>query len=132
MTYDDTEVRFVMEQCRDTTTGVYFIVDEQNGMFDILKVGKAEGKRGLSQRLNGYRTTGRTRLPVDRTAQLWHNVMTNQHRGSTLSVYIYPLAMTEVLIEGYTVRSSMVRSFEETLSKQARLEGNSMLLSGFD
>ena len=128
MKYDESRMCFLMEPYRSTETGIYFIVDEN----DILKVGKAEGKNGLAGRLGSYRTSQVTRYPNDRTTQLLFKTMTTTHKDKWLDMYVFEIPMSEVLFEGYAVKTSLARSFEETLSRQARLEGHSMAMSGQD
>ena len=131
MRYDESRMCFLMEPYRSTETGIYFIVDD-NDKFDILKVGKAEGKYGLSGRLGSYRSSQVTRYPNDRTTQLLYKTMTNTHKDKWLSMYVFEIPMSDVLFEGYVVKASLARSFEELLSKQARAEGHTMVLSGQD
>jgi len=128
MQYDESRMCFLMDAYRSIETGIYFILDGD----DILKVGKAEGKNGLSGRLGSYRSSQVTRYPNDRTTQLLFKTMTTTHKDKILSMYVFPIPMSEVLFEGYTVKTSLARSFEETLSRQARLEGHSMTMSGQD
>jgi len=128
MTYDETRICFNIKPYRSTETGIYFILDGE----DILKVGKAEGKQGLAGRIGSYRSSQITRLSNDRTTQLLFNTMTKSHKGKTLSLYVFEIKMIETIFEGYPVKTSLVRSFEETLSRQARSEGHSMVLSGQD
>lgn len=128
MQWLDNRKGFDMEIYRSRSSGIYFILDGDN----IMKVGKADGKGGLHSRLYSYRNDHTKRIKVCRTVQLYDRVMNGELRGKTLSVYVFEMESPEVLFEGYTVKSSIVRSFEETLSKQARAEGHSMLLSGQD
>lgn len=128
MQWIDERKGFDMEICRSESSGVYFILDGN----DIMKIGKADGKRGLHLRLYSYRNNHVKRIKVCRTVQLYDRVMNGELKGNPLSVYYFEMETPETLFEGYTVKSSIVRSFEETLSKQARAEGHSMLLSGQD
>lgn len=128
MRYNAPRIGFDMPVLTSEVPGVYFILLGT----DILKVGKAEGKLGIKGRLLNYRSTNRSRLPFDRTCQLVHRIMTTDLKDQVLEVYYFEVPKTETLLEGYTVLTSMARSFEELLSRQARVEGHSMLLSGFD
>lgn len=125
MTYVERTSSFDMGQYSSENTGIYFIVYENNltNTFDILKVGKADGERGLRSRLGKYRT--RRRLPT-------RVVMSGSHKDKILSLYTFEIPMEKVLFEEYSVQTSFIRSFEKTLSIQARSEGHSMLLSGQD
>lgn len=128
MNYNESRIGFDMPVLATEQPGVYFILHDA----DILKVGKAEGKLGLKGRMLNYRSTNRARLPFDRTCQLVHRIMTEDLRDKTLEFYYFEVPKTESVLEGYTVMTSMARSFEELLSRQARAEGHSMLMSGFD
>lgn len=127
MDYDPSRKSFSIQPCEDSTPGVYFIV---NG-HDILKIGKAEGRHGLKGRINSYRSNLSTRKN-DHTVDRIFSAMTGKLHGAILQMYILPLPKEKAVFKGYEIELQMARSLEEALSKQARLERHSMLLSGQD
>lgn len=127
MEYDSNRKSFSIKPCEDTTPGVYFIVSAD----DILKIGKAEGRYGLKGRIKSYRSNLSTRKN-DHTVDRIFFVMTGKLHNCVLHMYILPLPKEKVLFKGHEIELQMARSLEKTLSKQARLEGHSMLLSGQD
>jgi hypothetical protein len=122
-----------------TMPGVYFIVRDslnKSSKFDILKVGKAEGKRGLRGRMQSYTSTSVARKDWDRTIRYIHDSMRtlldNKGKHCEIKLYYFEIPMQTTLFEGYELNMSIIRSFENALSLQAGKEGHSMLLSGQD
>lgn len=127
MTYNTVRKSFVIKPCMDPTPGVYFILNNS----DIVKIGKAEGRSGLKGRIQTYRGNLATRKN-DHTVERIYTVMTGILEGCTLGMYILPLPTQTIDFKGYQIELQMARSLELTLSKRARAEGHSMLLSGQD
>jgi hypothetical protein len=123
MTYNETRNGFDMEKYPTKTPGIYFIVDTNDGVFDILKVGKSESENGLHGRLGHYQQN-----KID--MRIVKEQMQTTLKGKILSVYTLEIPMEEVLFEGYAVQSTFSRSLERMLSIQAKNEGHSMLLTG--
>ena len=109
----------------DKTHGIYFILDGD----DILKIGKADGVNGLRGRVKSYQANLQSRKN-DHTVDLIYTIMMGPLKGKGLKMYIYPLPPKEVEHHGYILESQMTRSLERVLSKQAKEECHSMLLSG--
>ena len=128
MSYDSSRMGFDMKQSEINSPGVYFFVESDN----ILKVGKADGGRGIQGRLNDYRKKNLTKegLPNSRTAELIDRKMKTVLKGKKIQVYIYETPSKEENIEGFIIMSNNARAFELVLSRQAREEGHSMHLSG--
>ena len=128
MSYDSSRMGFDMKQSEINNPGVYFFVESNN----ILKVGKADGERGIQGRLNDYRKKNLTKegKPNSRTAELIHRKMQTVLQGKKIKVYIYETPSKEENIKGFIIKSNSARAFELVLSRQAREEGHSMHLSG--
>lgn len=144
-TYNKERYGWDMPSCLDKTPGVYFIVKRMGKNLEILKVGKAEGKKGLHQRIGQYRSSGVGRINgtngkyedrYDRSVITIHNAMLEVEKvygeNVELEFYIHGMPKLEVLYKGYKLESSIIRSLELELSLQAKKEGHSMLLSGQD
>lgn len=127
MIYDITRKGFVLDKCKDTTTGIYFIVSKDTN--DIQKIGKAEGKLGLKGRVQTYRSKLASRTN-DQTVKIFYEAMTGPLLGITLEMYILPLPPQTIDFHGFIVELQMARSLELALSKRAIEEENSMHLSG--
>jgi hypothetical protein len=125
MTYNLPKKSFIMDPCQCTVAGIYIIMHN----FNILKVGKAEGKYGLQGRLSSY-THDLTKRVNDKSVQLFERVMMGPLKDKTLQVYTYQVPAQKIMIEGYELQSHYARSLEYILSKQAMDEGHFMLLSG--
>lgn len=124
--YDGSRVAFDIKPSKNTRMGIYFILHGK----DILKVGKADGKKGLAGRIQDYRSSGKARLHRDKTALLIHETMTSKKwDGETLEFYTYTLPEIEMSIHDYKIKLSGARSLEEQLSRQAEKEGHSLALS---
>jgi hypothetical protein len=126
MKYDETRAAFNMASSKNTDIGIYFIVYGK----DILKVGKADGKKGLAGRIHDYRSSCKSRLNRDNTARLINETMTSKKwKGKALEFYTYSVPEVEMNIHGYKIKLSGARSLEEQLSRQAEKEGHSLALS---
>lgn len=125
MTYNPDRKSFIMDPCQCSVAGIYIIMDD----FNILKVGKAEGKYGLQGRLSSY-THDLSKRVTDKSVQLYERVMTGPLKDKTLQVYTYQVPAKKTLYEGFELELHLARSLEYTLSKQAKSEGHSLLLSG--
>ena len=109
----------------DKTHGIYFILDGG----DILKIGKADGINGLRGRIKSYQANLKSRKN-DHTVDLIYSIMMGPLKDKELKMYIYPLPPEEVDHHGYILEAQITRSLERALSKQAKDECHSMLLSG--
>ena len=127
MRYSRERKSFDLLPLADTAHGVYFILDGD----DILKIGKADGKTGLSGSISTYRANLSSRKN-DHTVNKFYKNMLGPLMGKELEMYIYPLPPKSIEHEGYTLEGQMTRSLERILSIQAKSENNSMLLSGQD
>ena len=126
MKYDESRAAFNMSSSQNTDIGIYFIVHGK----EILKVGKADGKKGLAGRIQDYRSSGKKRLHRDKTALLIHETMTSKKwKGKELEFYTFNVPEVEMTIHGYKIKLSGARSLEEQLSRQAEKEGHSLALS---
>lgn len=140
MVYDPEKYKWVMTlDGVSTAPGIYFIVRDSSNKstkFDILKVGKADGKRGLRGRMQSYTSDSSNRKDWDRTIRYVHNAMrsllddTGEH--CEIKLYYFVIPMETTLFEGYTCETSVIRSFERNLSIKAGEEGHSLMLSGQD
>ena len=127
MLYNSVRRSFAIEPCNDPRPGVYFIVND----VDIVKIGKAEGRYGLKGRIQTYRSNLATRKN-DHTVERIYLAMTGVLQGCVLKMYILPLPTQSIDFKGFEIELQMARSLEAILSKKARAEGHSMLLSGQD
>jgi len=112
-------------------TGVYFVLHGRK----IMKVGKADGAKGLYDRLSSYRSNNTSRVTgkyVDQFTVVLNEKMTTVLKNKMLSFYYYEIPKKETTLEGFKVQTCMARSFEKELSIQARLQGHPMTLSGND
>jgi hypothetical protein len=112
-------------------TGVYFILHGKK----IMKVGKADGVKGLYNRLSSYRGNNTSRVTgkyVDQFTVVLNEKMTTVLKNKSLSFYYYEIPKKETTLEGFKVQTCVARSFEKELSIQARLQGHPMTLSGSD
>lgn len=117
--------------CATRQSGVYFILHGKK----VLKVGKADGMKGLHARLYSYRSNNKSRVVgkyADQFTAVLHEKMTTLLKGKKLSFYYYEIPKKETVLEGFKVHTCMARSFEKELSVQARLQGHPMTLSGSD
>jgi hypothetical protein len=126
MKYDNTRMAFDMASSKNTDIGIYFIVHGK----DVLKVGKADGKKGIAGRIQDYRSSCKARINRDNTARLMYDTMTSKKwQGKALEFYTYSVPEVEMHIHGYRIKLSGARSLEEQLSRQAEKEGHSLALS---
>jgi hypothetical protein len=125
MHYLKPEKSFAMNPCKIKTSGIYFILHGD----DILKVGKAEGKHGIQGRLWSYRSNLSKRKD-DKTVQLFEKVMTKELKDRVLNIYFYETPPVNIKHEGFELQAHYARSLEIHLSKQAKCEGHSLLLTG--
>ena len=117
--------------------GVYFFVLEHKGKKNIMKVGKADGKKGFAQRISEYRYDQSTAFKNKRTDCLVTYEAFKEMRkkfGDDVKLQMWLYRVDPQLIEhkGITVEASIVRDLELTLSKLARQQGHDMLLSRVD
>lgn len=125
MTYNPAKKSFIMNPCHCTVAGIYIIMHN----FNILKIGKAEGKYGLHGRLSSY-THDLSKRVTDKSVQLYERVMTGPMKDKELEVYTLQVPAKKTKFEGLELELHLARSLEYTLSKQAKAEGHLMLLSG--
>jgi hypothetical protein len=125
MTYNYAKKSFIMEPCQCAVAGIYIIMDD----FNILKVGKAEGRYGLQGRLSSY-THDLSKRVTDKSVQLYERIMMGPLKDKTLQIYTYQVPAKKTIYEGFELELHLARSLEYTLSKQAKSEGHSLLLSG--
>jgi hypothetical protein len=125
MTYNLPKKSFVVQPCHCTVAGIYIIMHN----FNILKIGKAEGRYGLHGRLSSY-THDLSKRINDKSVQLYERVMTGPLKDKELEVYTYQVPAQKTIHEGFELELHLARSLEYTLSKQAMNEGHIMLLSG--
>jgi hypothetical protein len=126
--YTGTGWTFNGRDASDTRRGVYAFI----GIDGIEKVGKAENADGIRARTNQY-TLSKKRLNEDRADKsdaLWDEVMNDDLKDRTLEFYFLPVESKIEIIHGIEIEVDGIRSFEKTLSTQARAEENPMRLSG--
>ena len=129
MKYNIARKSFDLKPYKNTEPGIYFILDNA----DILKIGKAEGKLGLKGRIATYRTRLVKQYETgDATVILWNKTMTTTLNNKVLNMYLLPLEPRKIDYKGVEVEMLIARSLEHELSKLARSQGNTMLLSGQD
>lgn len=141
VTYNDVDYKWNIKSYPNKNPGIYLICVRVNGKLEILKVGKAEGVKGIYQRLSQYRSSGKNRVEgvsetgrYDRSVLTVHIAMQDVYKqyGKKVVMEIYTHEMPKLNIDycGYTLESSHIRSLEKLLSLQAEKEGHSMTLSG--
>jgi hypothetical protein len=141
VTYDNSDYRWIIKPYPNKNPGIYFICVCVDGELVILKVGKAEGAKGIWQRLSQYRSSGKNRVEgksetgrYDRSVITIHLAMQEVYKkyGKKVVMKVYTHEMPKLNIDycGYTLESSHIRSLEKLLSLQATKEGHSMTLSG--
>lgn len=117
--------------CETNSAGVYVIMHRKR----IHKVGKADGVKGLKQRINSYtksNLSNLTRANPDTFTIALHKKMTSELEGKTMSVYFMETPKREEMFKGLKVEKCVARSVEKELSMLARLQGHPMLLSACD
>ena len=111
--------------------GVYFLLSHSDTQ--IQKVGLANGKGGLRQRMRGYECLYLGNAEdTDPTVALWQRIMTGPLQGQTLSLWFTSLSATtavEVLGENMTLSWDPHREVERILAGEARTSGQPLLLS---
>ena len=114
-----------------TQRGVYFLLSHNNTQ--IQKVGLANGKGGLRQRMRGYECLYLGNAEdTDPTVAFWHRIMTGPLQGQTLSLWFTSLSSTtavEVLGETLTVSWDPHPEVERVLAGEAKTTGHPLLLS---
>jgi hypothetical protein len=111
--------------------GVYFLLSHNDTQ--IQKIGLANGKGGLRQRMRGYECLYLGNAEdIDPTVALWHRIMTGPLQGQTLSLWFTSLSATtavEVLGETMTLSWDPHPEVERVLAGEARTSGQPLLLS---
>ena len=111
--------------------GVYFLLSHSDTQ--IQKIGLANGKGGLRQRMRGYECLYLGNAEdIDPTVALWHRIMTGPLQGQTLSLWFTSLSATtavEVLGETMTLSWDPHPEVERVLAGEARTSGQPLLLS---
>ena len=127
MIYNCERKSFNLDSYQKTNQGIYFILDKE----DILKIGKADGQKGLKGRVADYRKSLVSMFKDgDRTVLRWNREMTGSLSDRILSMYLLPLEPEKKLYLGVEVELSIARSLELELSKLAKEQGHSLKLSG--
>jgi hypothetical protein len=144
ITYNYKEYKFNMKQYPNKNPGIYIICRRNRGILTVLKVGKADGVKGLKQRLGQYISSGKKRVEgfknggkYDRTVITMHLAMkkVSEIYGADceLEIYTHEMEMLDITyLKEFKLQASPVRSLELCLSKQAKKENHLMLLSGQD
>lgn len=117
--------------CNTNSAGVYVIMYGNR----IHKVGKADGVKGLKQRIASYaksKLSNITRANPDTFTVALHKKMTSELKGKTMSFYFMETPKGDELFAGLQVEKCIARSVEKELSMLARLQGHPMLLSTND
>ena len=126
MTYNCERKSFNLDSYQKTNQGIYFILDKE----DILKIGKADGQKGLNGRVGNYRSKLVSKFDKnDSTVLLWKREMTGSLSDRVLSMYLLPLEPEKKLYLGVEVELSIARSLELELPKLAKEQGHSLKLS---
>lgn len=117
--------------CKTNSAGVYVIMYRNK----IQKVGKADGVKGLGQRLGSYARSNLSNIkranPDSFTIAL-HKNMTTKLKGKAMQFYFFATPKEQVSFKGLHVEACYARSLEKELSMLARLQGHPMLLSTND
>ena len=143
VTYDNSEYKWNIQKYPSKNPGLYFITVIVDNEIVILKVGKADGVKGINHRLSQYRSSGKNRAEgkgkngkYDRTVITIHLAVQEVYKkyGKKVVMQLYTHEMPKLSVDycGYSLESSHIRSLEKILSVQAKQEGHSMLLSGQD
>ena len=111
---------------------VYFLLSHNDTQ--IQKIGLANGKGGLRQRMRGYECLYLGNAEdTDPTVALWHRIMTGPLQGQTLSLWFMSLSATtavEVLGETMTLSWDPHPEVERVLAREAEACGHPLYLSG--
>ncbi len=112
--------------------GVYFLLSHDNTQ--IQKVGLANGKGGLRQRMRGYECLYLCNAEdTDPTVALWHRIMRGPLQGQRLSLWFISLSASttvEVLGNTMTVSCDPHPEVERILAREAESCGHPLHLSG--
>lgn len=120
-----------LPSCNTNSAGVYVIMYGNR----IHKVGKADGVKGLKQRIASYaksKLSNITRANPDMFTVALHNKMTSELEGKTMSFYFMETPKGDEMFKGLKVEKCVARSVEKELSMLARLQRHPMLLSSSD
>ena len=110
--------------------GVYFLLSDNSTQ--IRKVGKANGIKGLRQRMEDYERCRQGAELQKPTPALWHRVMMNQLQGNTLSLWFSSFsqpATINALGQDYDVLLDPHDELERKFHDEAVAEGHHLLLS---
>ena len=111
--------------------GVYFLLSHSDTQ--IQKVGLANGKGGLRQRMRGYECLYLGNAEdTDPTVALWQRIMTGPLQGQTLSLWFISLSAfttVEVLGNSLTVSCDPHPEVERILAREAEACGQPLLMS---
>lgn len=121
-----------LPECPCVGPGVYaFMLDD-----DILKIGKADGVKGLQSRLKNYASKNKSRVTgihQDRfTLKMNESMNSAKLKGKSISVHYYETKVLHTNELGIKVPMTSARQLEKQLSILARAQGHSMTLSGSD
>lgn len=120
-----------------TEPGIYFLLSHNSTR--LQKIGKAEGAKGLIQRLGQYTTIKSIdgKIMRDRTDRLWFSKMTHadsELRGQEIDIYWYITKPALVSLEDgdlmLKLEAQWARSLERELNLIAAKQGHHMELSG--
>ena len=111
----------------ETRKGVYIFVSKDG---DILKVGKADGKRGLLGRLNEYWKPSKSFLKnPSSSASVMKRVQEADRRVVDAVIYYIPLDPIQVTVSSFSIQATPARELEEFIAARAHEEGHSLLFS---
>jgi len=135
MIYNEQKKSFDMKVLSNVNSGIYFIVEiDCNEKVLIHKVGMADGKKGLTGRMNTYWHNNCLTISKekDKTITMIDRVMTNELKGRVLAMYYMEVPTTIISLFGYDdIKQSPIRDLECKLSVDAKKEGHPLLLSKF-
>ena len=127
-TYNVVEHRWNFSKIAETRKGVYIFVEK--GGNDILKIGKADGKMGISQRANEYRANSRGFLTIpSSSASVIKRMQETELRQLEIEIYYIPIDPVQMTVAGFNVLASPARELEHALHTTAREEGHSLRFS---
>lgn len=123
--YDLDKHRWEFSQIIESRKGVYIFIDSTNQ--DVLKVGKADGAKGLLQRLNEYRAESRRYLMnPSSSASVIKRAQETGPQSLEIDIYYIPITPIEIEVAGVKLSASPARELEHALHKMARDEGHSL------
>ena len=129
MMYNSETFKWELERLSTKKHGIYAILLDK----DIMKFGKADSDAGgLRRRLDDYRNHSPKRRGFDPTSNLWHTVMTGPLADKVLELYYWETPIRTISDEllDIDITMSSARQYEKKLSKMAKAEGHSLLLTG--